>query len=89
MVEAAKRNWPGILSIALAVASVAIYMPAAGLFALGTAASLVVGIAAVMRARRGVGSFVIAIVGVVLGGTLTLLWMAWIVGLMLNPGALG
>ena len=83
------RNWPGLLSIALAVASVAVYLPAPGFFALGTLASLVVGIAAVVRARRGLGSVVIAGIGVVVGGTLTVLWVVWIVGLTLNPGAIG
>ncbi len=59
------------------------------LFQLGTVASLLIGIAAVLRARRGAGGFPLAIAGLVLGGVLTFLWVAWIVGLMLNPGALG
>ncbi len=87
--DVVNRNWPGLLSIALVIVSVALYLPAPALFALGTLASLVVGIAAVVRARRGLGSVVIACIGVVVGGVLTLLWVVWIVGLTLNPGALG
>lgn len=83
------RNWPGLLSIALVVASVAAYLPATGLFAMGTVASLVVGIAAVVRARRGLGSVVLASVGVVVGGVLTVLWVWWIVAITLNPGGIG
>ena len=87
--NAVYRNWPGLLSIALAVASVAVYLPAAGLFALGTVASLVIGIAAVVRARRGLGSVVIAGIGAVIGGALTFLWVWWIVAISVNPGGLG
>lgn len=89
VVKVVDSNWPGFLSIALAIGSVAVYLRAPGLFAVGTLASLVVGIAAVVRARRGLGSVVIAGVGVVVGGALTLLWVVWIVGLTLNPGAIG
>jgi hypothetical protein len=93
------RNSLGLLSIALAAASVAAYMLSVLMggnlavlittLQLGTVASLLVGIAAVLRARRRAASFALAIAGLVLGGTLTLLWVAWIVGLMLNPGAIG
>jgi hypothetical protein len=58
-------------------------------FQLGTVASLLVGIAAVLRARRGAGGFSLTVAGLILGGTLTLLWTAWIGMLMLNPRALG
>jgi hypothetical protein len=59
------------------------------LFQLGTIASLRIGLAAVLRAWRGGGGFASAITGLVLGGTLTLLWVVWIGMLILNPGALG
>jgi hypothetical protein len=62
-------------------------MPAAELFALGTALSLLAGIMGVLRARRGAGGLITAIVGVVIGGTLTFLWVAWIVALAVNPGS--
>ncbi len=98
---AVARNSLGLLSIALAGASIAAYfVPVVNIlgkfgavlgstFELGTVASLVVGIAAVLRARRGAGSYAVAIAGLVLGGTLTLLWVGWIGMLMLNPGAMG
>jgi hypothetical protein len=60
-----------------------------GLFQLCTTLSLVVGIAAVVRARRGAGGLPTAVAGMLIGGTLTLLWAAWIGMLMLNPGAMG
>jgi hypothetical protein len=102
----ASRNWPGALSITLALSSVAMYgvgiaagpntayVSKAGplfvdLFQLGTTSSLVVGIAGVIRARRGAGGLASAIIGLVLGGALTFIWVAWIGVLMLNPGALG
>jgi hypothetical protein len=51
---------------------------------------LVVGIWAVVRARRGAGGLATAIAGLVLGGALTLLWVGWIAMLMLlNPPGLG
>lgn len=56
---------------------------------LGTLASLVVGIIGIQRGRRGAGGLITAIIGVFIGGTLTFLWVAWIVGIMLDPGALG
>ena len=59
------------------------------LFQLCTTLSLMVGAIAVVRARRGAGGLPTALIGVVLGGTLTFLWVAWIGMLMLNPGALG
>jgi hypothetical protein len=49
-------------------------------------ASLVVGIFALRRARRGNGRLTVAIVGVVLGGMLTLAIAVWIVVLLLSPG---
>jgi len=58
-------------------------------FQLGTLASLVVGVAAVARARRTSHGLPVAITGVVVGGVLTLLWVAWFGMLMLNPGAFG
>jgi hypothetical protein len=84
---AIKRNWPGLLSIGLSVAGVALYFPVTALFVLCTAASLVVGIAAVVRARRGAGGLITSIVGLVLGGALTFLWVAWIVLFEVNPGS--
>jgi hypothetical protein len=106
MSSVANRNWPGALSIALALGSLGMYAAsiAAGpspayldkagplfvdLFQLSTTSSFVVGIAAVIRARRGAGGLGTAIIGLVLGGVLTFLWVAWIGMLMLNPGALG
>ncbi len=106
MSSVARRNWPGVLSIALALLSVGMYVAsiAAGpsqaylgkagpllldLFLLSSPSSLVVGIAAVIRARRGVGGLGTAIIGLVLGGALTFLWVAWIGMLMLNPAAMG
>lgn len=101
------RNWPGIVSILLAFASVATYwlgtvLPPPSpysasnlgqslfsMFQLGTATSALVGFLAVLRARRGAGGLAAAIVGLLLGGTLTLLWVAWIGMLMLFPSALG
>ena len=59
------------------------------IFQLGTATSALVGFLAVLRARRGSGGLATAIIGLLLGGTLTLLWVVWIGGLMLFPGALG
>jgi hypothetical protein len=59
------------------------------LFQLCTTSSLIVGIVAVVRARRGAGGLPTAVAGTAIGGTLTLLWVIWIGGLMLNPGALG
>lgn len=103
----AVKNWPGLVSIVLAVLAVAAYMagvatasdaPYLGklgpvfidLFQLGTTLSLVVGIAAIVRARRGGGGLVTAIIGVALGGTLTFLWVGWIGMLMVfNPPGLG
>ncbi len=86
-------------SVGMYVASVAAgptpaYLGKAGpvfvvLFQLCGMASLVVGIAAVIRARRGAGGLGTAIIGLVLGGALTFLWVAWIGMLMLNPGAMG
>ncbi len=58
-------------------------------FALGTLASLLVGVAAVVRARRISGGLPLAITGVLVGGVLTLLWVAWLGMLMLIPGAMG
>ncbi len=49
-------------------------------------ASLVVGIFALRRARRGNGGLTAAIVGVVLGGLLTLAIAVWILVLLLSPG---
>lgn len=100
MKAAVARNSLGLLSIALALAGVAAYMVPVltggdfgavlvSTFQLGTVSSFLIGIAAVLRARRVAGGLVSAIAGLVLGGTLTLLWVAWIVGLMLNPGAIG
>jgi hypothetical protein len=106
MRSVASRNWPGALSIALALGSLGMYAasiaagpsPAylgkagplfADFFQLGSTSSLVVGIAAVVRARRGAGGRGTAIIGLVLGGALTFLWVAWIGMLMLNPGAMG
>ncbi len=102
---AAGRNWPGVVSIVLAVVSVAMYWlgtfppdpnSAGGIgvlsfsmFQLCAATSAVVGFLAVRRARRGAGGLVTAIMGLVLGGTLTFLSVAWISMLMLNPGAMG
>ena len=101
------RNWPGILSIVLAFASVAIYWLGTVLpppspysasnagqalfsvFQLGTATSALVGFLAVLRARRGARGMATAIIGLLLGGTLTFLWVAWIGMLMLFPTALG
>jgi hypothetical protein len=56
---------------------------------LAAAASAAIGIAAVVRARRGSGGLVIAIVGLLLGGGITSLFAIWFLGLVLNPGALG
>lgn len=84
-----RKNWPGFVSIALAVASGGAYVHAFPLFQLGTISSLGIGSAAVYRARRGGGGFASAMAGLVLGGILTLLWVVWIGGLILNPGALG
>ena len=50
--------------------------------------SFVVGIAAVIQARSGAGGLGTAIIGLVVGGVLTFLWVACIGILMLNPGAL-
>lgn len=59
-------------------------------FQLGTTLSLVVGVAAIVRARRGGGGLVTAIIGVALGGALTFLWVGWIGMLMIfNPPGLG
>lgn len=103
----AAKNWPGVISIVIAVLAIAAYVtsvlsgsapiylgkvgPLFGdLFQLGTTLSLVVGIAAVVRARRGGGGLVTAIIGLVLGGTLTVLWVGWIgVLVILNPAGLG
>ena len=49
-------------------------------------ASLVVGIFALRRARRRTGGLTVAIVGVVLGGLLTLAIAVWILVLLLSPG---
>lgn len=106
MRTAVAKNSLGLLSIALAGASVAAYLvpvltggnlDALGKFGailgssfqFGTVASLLVGIAGVLRARRGAGGFALAIAGLVLGCILTLLWVAWIGMLTLSPGALG
>ncbi len=102
---AAGRNWPGVVSIVLAVTSVVMYWlgtfppdpnSAGGLgvlsfsmFQVCAATSALVGFLAVRRARGGGGGLVTAIIGLALGGTLTFLWVAWIGGLMLNPGAMG
>lgn len=104
---AMRRNWPGILAILLAIASIAMYWlgtvvpppsPSSAtnlgqaflsMFQLGAATSAVVGFLAVLRARRGAGGLATAIIGLILGGTLTLLWVVWIGGLMLFPSALG
>ncbi len=59
------------------------------IFQLGTATSALVGFLALRRARQGAGGLATAIIGFMLGGTLTLLWVAWIGMLMLFPGALG
>lgn len=97
------RNWPGIVSILLAFASVAMYWlgtvvpppsPASSsnvgqslvsMFQIGSATSALVGFLAVLRARRGAGGLAAAIIGLLLGGALTFLWMAWIAMLMLLP----
>ncbi len=50
--------------------------------------SFVVGIAAVIQARSGAGGLGTAIIGLVVGGVLTFLWVACIGMPMLNPGAL-
>lgn len=104
---AARRNWPGILSIVLAAASVAMYWAgsitgsnpdyvggftnfALSAFQLGSATSALVGFLALLRARRGAGGMVTAIIGLVIGGTLLVLWVAWIGMLIfLNPPGLG
>ncbi len=59
------------------------------MFQLCAAMSALVGFLAVRRARRAGGGLATAIIGLLLGGTLTLLWVVWIGGLMLFPGALG
>jgi hypothetical protein len=101
----AGRSWPGVLSIALAVASVAMYwigtlVPdnpyssgqfgnfAVSTFQLGTATSALVGFLAVRRARQGGGGLVVSIIGLVVGSTLTFLWVAWFGMLVLDPGAM-
>ena len=52
-------------------------------------ASAAIGIAGVIRARRGSWSLGVAIVGLALGGVLTALIVIWFLGLILDPGALG
>lgn len=102
-----RRNWPGALSILLAIASVGAYwLPIAlgppppdssgsldqflfWMSLLGAATSALVGFLAVSRARRGGGGLATSIISLLLGGTLTLLWVVWIGGLTLFPGALG
>ena len=104
---AVQRNWPGILAILLAFASVALYwlgtvvpppnpssatdlgQSLVSMFQLASATSALVGFLAVLRARRGAAGLATAIIGLLLGGTLTLLWVVYIGGLMLFPGAIG
>jgi hypothetical protein len=94
--SAARKNWPGIVSIVLAAASVGAYALSISLpppdpygpdkfhplltsiYQLGTASSALVGFLAVLRARRGGGGLVTAIIGLILGGALLFLWVAWI-----------
>jgi len=102
--SAARKNWPGVLSIVVAGASIGAYALSisrpppnpygvdtsgpflTSMFELGAATSALVGFLAVLRARRGGGGMVAAIVGLVLGGTLLFMWIAWIGMLMLlNP----
>ena len=106
-VAAARRNWPGAVSILLAFASVTAYWlgTAVGsnpnnvgtlnvslipIFQLSSATSALVGFLAVRRARRGGGGLATSVIGLALGGTLTLLWVAWIGMLIVfNPTGLG
>lgn len=98
-----RRNWPGMLSILLAIASVAMYWLATvilpptpygavnvgqslvSIFQIGAATSALVGFLAVLRARRGHGGLATGIIGLLLGGTLTFLWVAWIVMMTVLP----
>jgi len=100
---ALRRNWPGILSLVLAAASVGMYVFAVSVswadplgpligqfvfsaFQLGTATSTLVGFLAIRRARRGGGGMATAVAGLVAGGSLLFLWVAWIAGLLIfNP----
>src|SRR5258708_27320139 len=56
-----------------------------GIAPLTAIASLVVGIFALRRARRGDGRLPVAIVGLVLGRLLTLALPLWLVALLLHP----
>jgi hypothetical protein len=102
--SAARKNWPGALSIVVAVASAGAFALSTSrpppnpygvdtfgpfltsMFELGAATSALVGFLAALRARRGGGGMLTAIIGLALGGTLLLMWIAWVGMLMLlNP----